>query len=104
MLLETATTTQSLLLGLIATLVGGLIWVVKSNMKRGDDILTRSDQITREALHELKRAVDTFASFKVEQASLHATLIADLRGIVTTQERILEIQERILRNVEELKP
>ena len=94
-----AEATDSILLTLIATLIGALIFVLKSTMKRGDDILATSQRLTSEALADLKRAVDTFADFRTESSALSSSLLTDLRSITATQERILEIQERILRDV-----
>lgn len=88
-------TTTQLLLGLIATLVAGLIWSSKHSMRQNDRLVT-----------SLEKAVNAFSAFRddiVEERSdqqlVNGAMIADLKQIVNGVATILEVSERILQEM-----
>ncbi len=92
------------IVGVTATLAGGMVWVVKALLRKSD---VRDGQIERalnqnnEVIRALQAAVKGMKSFEQEEEAMHAAIIGDLKSIVSTQERILEIQERILKEMRE---
>ena len=90
--------TTQLLLGLIATLVAGLIWANKHGMKTNDRLVT-----------SLEKAVNAFSAFRDdalierrEHELVHGAMVADLRSIVAAIQKVVETQERILTEIRQL--
>lgn len=94
------------LLVLLGSMVAAGIWSHKRAVLQGNQYLG-------ETIAALTRAVELFGSFQQENTSVHAAMIADLRAIVTmidsfqervipTQQKIQEVQERILRELRDL--
>jgi hypothetical protein len=123
-------TTIQLLLGLIASLVGAFIIVSRAHMGRSDrlaEIAEKQQQtlvsLLRESVDLLRESVGQSADFRSEELIAHGALIAsdermvtcqkemahDLANcsrtqaqIITNQQRIMEVVERVERKVDKI--
>lgn len=88
------------LLGLVATLVGALVWFVKASSARADAAQVRSEQAQAERdkhltqlIEGLTKAVGFFKTFEEEEQRVHG-------NIIRSQEKILLALERLTDRVE----
>jgi len=84
-------------LGILASLVGALVYLVKSNSTRSDKmaewsnrLLEQRDEQLNETLGTLKDAVRSFERFEREEVDVHRQILDCVEGITQIQERILE--------------
>jgi hypothetical protein len=73
----------------VAGLVVAMTWVLKR----------QSTQIDR-SIRSLTQAVESFKRFEISEVKAHADIVAGMRALGVTQQRVLEVQERILGKLE----
>jgi hypothetical protein len=74
---------ETILLGIMGTLVSALIYVVKTTMSRSDRLLKQRDDMLSESIKVLKRSVE-LGERRADELVTHLELIHK------TQEKILE--------------
>ena len=80
--------------GAVTALCGLIVWAVKA-------IVTRESKTTHELVELLRTSVETFQSFEKDEEDTHDKILHVLSSITETQQKILEIQERILHKLME---
>lgn len=89
------------LLAIIASLVGAMIWVVKSLITRSDNLQQVRDEQINELVNSLNKAIGlnhqaimAFSNFEDEEQKVHEKIIGHLDRHETALERITRAQER----------
>jgi hypothetical protein len=69
------------LLGLIASLIGAGIWVVKSLLARSDRLIEARDKQIGVTIDTLGKAVDSFRHYQREETEAHAKILSAIEAL-----------------------
>lgn len=92
----------TVLLGVLSSLVGALVWLVKSQSARADRILDRRDEQITRAISLMERSVAAFEKFEHEENASHGRLVSQMERLAAQQERITALQEQMLMKLDRL--
>lgn len=89
MLLEAATDNfLTALIGILASLVAALVWVVKTTLTKSDERSALQSTQIDSSLKTLASAVSSFESFRHEEERTHAAMIETQRDTVQLLEKL----------------